>query len=171
MPRKKNYKECLVSPLKSTIRNFNSIVNFYMYYAPNINSAQSRGRIENQEASRVLKKMLSKTNMDKTTRFLKIIQPQSWVKANLESDVIDFESLRILCNKMKNETELTALLRHIRNAFAHGYIYVWKKKRGTYVILVDFDRQKNKRTAMILVTYNILEQWKAILENEMPTGE
>ena len=68
------------------------------------------------------------------------------------------------------ETELASLLRHIRNAFAHGYLYVWRKRKGTYIVLVDFDSSM-KNTAMIIVTDKILEDWKAILENEIPIGE
>ena len=82
----------------------------------------------------------------------------------------------MLFDKMNNESELTALLRHIRNSLAHGYVYIWnKRQKGSYILFVDYEKkQKNKPqkiTAKILVSMSILERWKAILENEIATGE
>lgn len=42
-----------------------------------------------------------------------------------------------------------------------------KKKRGNFIMLVDYDAGKQKPTAKILISSTILEQWKAILENEV----
>ena len=171
MAKKKDYKALNTTPLDTGIKNFTEILKFYMYYAPNIDSCQSNGRIEGNNAEAVLQEMLIRANIRNKTRFLKKIQKNSWAKSGLETDEIDFEDSRILCDKYSNEEELSALLRHIRNALAHGYIYVWKKRSGKFILLVDFDSNKNRCTAKILVSMPILESWKAILENEMATGE
>ena len=169
MARKKDYRTLNTTPLNTGIKNFTEVLKFYLYYAPNIDSCQSNGRIEGNNAVKILKKMLLQSNMQDKTKFLKKIQNASWGKLDFDTDEIDFEKPRMLCNKYSNEEDLSALLRHIRNALAHGYIYIWKKSSGKYILLIDFDKNKNKCTAKILVS--ILESWKAILENEIATGE
>lgn len=171
MAKKKDYKTLNTTPLNTGIRNFTEILKFYMYYAPNIDSCQSNGRIEGDSAKNVLQEMLIRANIRNKTRILKRIQKGSWAKSDFDSDEIDFENSRILCDKYSNEEELSALLRHIRNALAHGYIYVWKKTSGKFILLVDFDSNKKRCTARILVSMSILENWKAILENQIATGE
>ena len=69
--------------------------------------------------------------------------------------------------KNSNETYLNALLRHIRNSLAHGNLYVWKKKRGDFIFMIDYDDKKKKITAKIMISSIILDQWKTILESEV----
>ena len=102
----------------------------------------------------------------------------SWKKAGLDTDELDFETACFMCECRGNQTNLRALLRHIRNALAHGHIYVWKKRgKDSYIFLVDIDiKQKNnictqRITAKLMLSYTILEKWKAILENHIAIGE
>lgn len=115
--------------------------------------------------------MLKKTNLKGKCRVLKKIQPSSWKTLDFEEESVDFEDSRILFNKYKHETDFIALIRHLRNALAHGYIYVWKKKKGNFIFLIDFDSSKNKCTAKILVSMEILESWKALIEAQIAIGE
>lgn len=165
MGKKKDYQELLKTPFDTGIRNFSSVAKYFLYYAPSIDSAQSSGVISDEASVAVIGEMLKKTGMDKSSRFLKRIQVPSWKKDDLEGTELDFDTPRMLCDKYSSENELHALLRHIRNSFAHGYVYVWKKKSGNKVFLVDYDSGKHKPTAKIMVSMPILEQWKAILEN------
>lgn len=171
MPNKKNYKECLTTPFKTGIRNFTSVANYFLYYAPNIDSAQSVGKIENPQADLLFNEMLKKANLKEKCRVLKKIQPSSWKTLDFEEESVDFEDSRILFNKYKHETDFIALIRHLSNALAHGYIYVWKKKKGNFIFLIDFDSSKNKCTAKILVSMEILESWKALIEAQIAIGE
>ena len=151
MAKKKNYKECITTPFETGIRNFSSVAKYFLYYAPNIDSAQSSGIIEKETSDRLVKSMLYKTGMTNKSKILKKIQPKSWNSFGLEQDIIDFENLCMVLDKYSNETDFHAILRHLRNALAHGYIYVWKKKKGNYIFLVDYDAKKNKVTAKIMV--------------------
>lgn len=172
MAKKKDYTTMATTPFETGIKNFTSVAKFYMYYAPNLGTPQSRGRIEGAEADAVLKQMLKDANMEKKSRFLMSIRKESWKKVDLEENEIDFEIPRMLCKRNKNESELQALLRHIRNAFAHGNVFIWRKRKGNFVFLVDYDDDKKKKmSAKILVSQMILERWKAILEDQLPTGE
>lgn len=171
MAKKKNYTECLTTPFETGIRNFTSVAKYFLYYAPDIDSAQSTGRIEGALAEQLVQAMLDQTGLTDRSKFLKKIQPKSWVAFGLEQDTIDFEKSCMVLDKYGSETDFHALLRHIRNAFAHGYVYVWKKKKGSFVFLVDYDPKKNKATAKMMVSMAILEIWKALIENQIATGE
>lgn len=167
MAKKKNYKELLTTPYETGIKNFSSVARFYQYYSPCIDSAQTPGCFDDAKSEEILNSMLRVNALESKTRILKRLQPSSWKKDGLDTDILDFEESRILCDKYSSENELHALLRHIRNALAHGYLYVWRKRKGDFIFLVDFDANKHKPTAKIMVSMPILEQWKAILENEI----
>ena len=100
--------------------------------------------------------MLKKAGMDRSSRFLKRLQEPSWKKDDLDGTELDFDNQRMLCDTYCTENELHALLRHIRNSFAHGYVYVWKKKSCNKVFLIDYDSGRHKPTAKIMVSMPIL---------------
>lgn len=171
MAGKKNYRECLTTPFETGIRNFTTVAKYYMYYAPEIDSVQSMGHLSTETSQRVFANLLEATSFSGNGIIQKQVRSTSWKKVSLEDEELDFEKSRFLCDQYKEETELHALLRHIRNAFAHGSLYVWRKKKGNYVFLVDHDAKKNRTTAKIMVSLAILEEWKAILENYIAIGE
>lgn len=104
-------------------------------------------------------------------KIVKRLKPQVWKDYQLDDDELDFEISRFTCDQYSTESELHAVLRHLRNALAHGYIYVWKKKKGNYIFLTDYDKTKGKVTAKMMLSMNILEEWRAILEEQIATGE
>ena len=174
MARKKKYNQMITTPFETGIRNFPSVAKFFLYYAPCIDSAQTQGEYDEKTADRVLKEMISAAELKDKARILKRIQRKSWQISGFDTEELDFEDSRLLCDQYSKETELHALLRHIRNALAHGYIYVWRKQgktKGDYVFLVDHDSTKKRDTAKIMVSMTILETWKAILENQIALGE
>ena len=171
MAKKKEYTECLTTPFETGIRNFTAIAKYFIYYAPNIDSAQSVGRIEGDSAAQLVQLMLDQTGLLHKSKILKKIQPKSWAAFELDQSQVDFEKPCMVVDKYSTETDFHALLRHIRNAFAHGYIYVWRKKKGDFVFLMDYDSKKNKVTAKMMVSMAILEQWKALIENQIAIGE
>jgi len=171
MAKHKDYREVLTTPFETGIKNFTSIAKYFLYYAPCIDSAQSQGMLDEKQSEEILDQMLDSTQLTSKTRILKRIQKNSWQKSSLDGYYLDFEDPRMLLDQYSKETELHALLRHIRNALAHGYLYVWRKKKNDYILLVDYDTGKKKVTAKIVVTTQILEKWKAILENTIVIGE
>ncbi|MDE6833122.1 MAG: hypothetical protein K2J39_02575 [Ruminococcus sp.] len=101
MAKRKDYRIVNVSPLRTGIRNFSTILNFYLYYAPNIDSCQSMGRIEGTNAENVFEEMLIRTHIKEKTKILKKIQPLSWNKLDFETNEIEFEDSRMLFDKYK----------------------------------------------------------------------
>mgnify|MGYP004540072343 CR=1 FL=1 len=171
MAKKKNYHECLTTPFKTGIRNFTSIANYFLYYAPNIDSAQSSGKVSEKRADVLIQSMIDQAGLKNRTKILKKIQPHSWNFCGLDKDILDFENSCFVIDKYGSESNFQALIRHLRNALAHGYIYVWKKEKGNYIFFADFDQKKKKFTAKILVSMKIMECWKALIENEIAIGE
>lgn len=124
MGKKKDYRECRTTPFETGIRNFTQVAKYFMYYAPEIDSAQSAGRIDVATAEHLMKRMLNEAGVGKKGIVQQRVRKESWKKVELAEDKLDFEEARFLCDRYSTETEFHALLRHIRNALAHGYIYV-----------------------------------------------
>lgn len=162
MAKKKKYKECLVTPYSTGIGHFTELAEYFQYNVPGMDSAQSSGKIDDDAAA--FDEILTSTGLINKGRILKSINAFSWKKDGLDSEELDFEDSKFLCHKRKNETDLHALLRHIRNSLAHGYLYVWRKKSGDYIYLIDIDVKKKQTSAKIMVSKNILEQWRKILQ-------
>lgn len=168
---KEDYTVYLVPPIDTGVRNFNGIVKYYQYHAPQIDCVHSIHRITDlstQEA--VFKELMKIANMQNRHSFVQRFQPNSLALFQLEGNVICLKCPRMVCKKGKEETELSALLRHLRNVFAHGRTYIKKTKNQTYVILEDYDTSNSKKpklSAKIVITKAILEKWKAFLENQV----
>lgn len=157
----RNVTSYRVIPVKSGVKDFNNLVEFYLYTAPLIDSALSQGDIDEADQEDMLLKILRSVSL-KNDIFLKRIKEKSFEIRGLSGDSIDFSHQAIVCHRMSNETELHSLLRHIRNAMAHGNVSIYQKK---YVCLDDFDSEKNggKHTARIVVSVENLKLWKTIL--------
>lgn len=160
-----------VSPLETGIRNFNSIVNYYMYYAPNIDSKHSSGKIEGDRAKETLDRMIDIAGMKNRYVFYVKKSVKPWEEFKLNQNDICIDCCRFICKKRTKQEELTALLGHIRNSFAHGLIYVKNEKQTKRILLEDYDSRNKETSARIVLTAKILEDWKAILENVIATGE
>ena len=171
MSRKKNYKEVLTTPFETKIKNFSHVAKYFLYYAPNIDTAHSVGKIEGKQAIEVYNQMILYANMKKHSKVMQKIQLNSWKSQDLSEEILDFEKPRMIINRYSNESELSALLRHIRNALAHGNLYIWRKNTGDCIFMIDYDCKKMRTTAKIMISFKILEQWKTILENEIAIGE
>lgn len=171
MAKKKNYKEVLTTPFETKIKNFSNISRYFLYYAPNLDTLQSTGKIGDIRAAEVFQEMLSCANMERHYKVIKQVKTNTWLSHELSGEILDFEKPRMIFDKYSKETNLNALLRHIRNALAHGNLYVWKKNKGNFIFMIDYDSGKKKVTAKIMISSSIMEQWKGILENEIATGE
>ena len=164
-----NYSQYLVSPLDTRIKNFTRIVNYFEYQAPEIDCVHSAGKIVDiEQQERIFTEMMKIAKMQNHNSFIQRIQPNSFELLKLDGESICIKCPRTLCKISKNETKLGALLRHLRNIFAHGRTYIKTTKNQTYIVLEDYDKGKNpKMTAKIVCTKAILDKWKAILENQI----
>lgn len=160
-PKKRIVASLLVIPIKSGVRDFNELIEFYLYTAPLIDSVHSIGNIDEEDQEKMLLRILKTVGL-KNDVFLKRIKSNSFEIRGIAGEEIDFTAPAVVCHRMSKETELHALLRHIRNSIAHGYVSIFDKK---YVCLDDYDSEKNggKHSARIVVSIDNLKAWKSII--------
>ena len=163
---KENISQYVVSPLETGIPDFTKLVNYFEYKAPMIDCVHSAGRVASSEKqSDTLKRMLSESDMVSRSKFLERIQKNSLELMGLDGSNICMKCPRMLCRIMKGETEFAALLRHLRNGFAHGRTYIKRMKNQTYIVIEDLDKNK-KCSAKIVVTKAILNRWYKLIKAE-----
>lgn len=109
--------------------------------------------------------MIAQTSMEKNYKIIQKIKVNHWKEMELGESKLDFEKPRFVCDYYPKEAKLNALLRHIRNSFAHGSLYVWKKGKGNFILLIDYDKKGKKPTAKIIVSDKILEKWMNVLQS------
>lgn len=165
--QKEDYSIYLCSPLQSGVRDFNKIVNYFQYEAPEIDSVHSVGKIVNEDDKKaILNRLLSIAKMQNNSRFLQKIQTNSLSLMGLDGKNLCIKCPRMICKIYKDESDLAALLRHLRNSFAHGRSYVKRTKNQTYIVLEDYkDSKQQHLTAKIVITKAIMEKWKEELES------
>lgn len=173
-PKKKAITKCLLKPLsvvpiKSGIRNLIELVEFYLYCAPQIDSVHSCGKLKEAIQDQIFLDILKAADMKsgKSVKMLERIMSSSFSLLELDGTELSFNPPRMVCNKLytkkTKETDLNALLRHIRNSLAHGRLYVKKTKHENHICLEDLD-QKQMLSARIVVTDKILKSWKTIID-------
>lgn len=160
---KDEYSKHLVNPLSCHVKDFVKIVSFYLYEAPLIDSCLSPSCcISAIDQGKTIKDFLLIAQATDRTRFMERLSTAETHYYMFDSNTTCMKCIRILCQKKKNETELQALLRHIRNAFAHGYVYQKKLNQENYFYLKDLNEKKSL-SAGIVVTSKILQSWKDYL--------
>ena len=162
--RKENIRVYLTTPENSGIKGFAKLTDYYQYHAPMIDSIHSADcELSEKEQDELIATMLSEASLKTRSKFLYRLQKNSLELMGLDGDDLCFKCARLICSKMKEETELASLLRHIRNSLAHGRLYVKKTKNQTYILLEDFDKRSKRISARILITNAILIRWKKLL--------
>lgn len=158
-------KQLAVIPIRSGINDLNKMVEFFLYRAPQISSCHSCGKLKESLHAEIYSRLLKDAGLKpgKTAKMNKTIQSTSFSIMGLDGPEFELHTPRLLCKRLRRETEFTALLRHIRNSLAHGRLYVRKTKQGNYLCLEDID-QENKLTARIVITDTILKSWKSIID-------
>lgn len=162
---RKNYNEGLISP--DNIKGFQGVVNYFLYHSPNLDCIHCKKRLYIDQQEEILKEMIEKAGINKKEyRFIKRKSKIAFEKLDLQKDTIEINSNRFICikyydkNTKEYETDFESLMRHLRNCFAHGNIASFKQDR---IILKDCYNGDNN--AVLVLSKNILRDWKAILEN------
>jgi len=155
-----NYTKYLKAPLD--IKGFSNIVNYFLYHSPNLKCIHSKLQLTDKEQEEYLEKILKIARIENGKyRFMIKPQTKSFQKLELYGENINVKNTRFLCKKIKGESEFEALIRHLRNMFAHGNMAIINNKN---IIMYDVS-EDGKITAKFVLTKKILEDWKACLEN------
>ena len=87
-----------------------------------------------------------------------------------EKDTIGNKDRAFVCvkkdKKDKKESDYECFVRHLRNAIAHGYVFMKKQKNRIFVLLEDYNKNGN-HTAIILVSKSDLKKLKKEMEKDI----
>ena len=167
------YLENAIVPIECDAGHLRALFAYFQYRAPNIDSFHSP-LLDVSIHEDILNKMLCKKfeyhfcaqNIDINDE-LRLY--------SLSGDELCSKCKRFVCKRMNNkskrdstrrESDLECLLRHIRNALAHGHVFV--VHGGNYIAMCFEDISNDKNvTARIICGQADLRKWRSILETAM----
>lgn len=145
-----------INPLADENFRMKQIVRFFMYEAPGINSKTAAPSLSEESQKEVWNKLLNEIKID--TKDAIVCSRRKFKLPPEESKNAFFNKPFLYCQKGDKETEFESLLRHLRNALAHGNLFIKEMKRDTQVCLLDFDKHNNP-TAKIVTNKATLKRW------------
>ena len=165
---KRNVNNLIKIPTKSEIKDFSILTDYFLYCAPFLDSSPHSTKMDVEKQKEVFDKLIADSSMGTNWKFYTKLKDTHFAKMGLDGDKICMKCPRMICRRACGEVELQTLLRHIRNAIAHGYIYVQKEPNQIYILFKDYGRRNNSGncplTAKIVTTRATLEKWKKTLE-------
>lgn len=166
-------EEFAIVPSECEVGELRQLFSYFQYRAPNIESAQSplldvnyhKGALE--EITQQHGDVFQFCNQNAKTE-------DELAKVALNGTSICSWCKRFLCKRMNNpakrdssrrETDLECLLRHMRNALAHGHVFL--VHGGNYIGVLLEDTHKGNITARIVCCQADLKRWRRVLEQEI----
>ena len=141
--------------------DINLLLQYFLYYAPTIDSKLSVAIIEKNLMNSCLEQMLSERH------FLgRFINNNSKFKKDDDFTIgneICLKCKRYICRKKDlkaNESDFECFLRHIRNSIAHGNVFLlFQKNRNKVYVFDDYNKNGNLSSRIICLQAD-LESWK-----------
>lgn len=155
----------LTSPMDDSIPKLRGLVDYFHYKAPGISSATAAPRIDDEKlADRLWHQMMKEAGLTDTNTFVCSRRRKKLSSEEMEMAV--FSHRYVWCQKGDKERELDSVLRHLRNAMAHGHLYVKQLPRDTQICLLDYESGRiSKPSAKLVLNRATLERWRRILRN------
>ncbi len=170
-------KECAIIPFECEIGELRKLFSYFQYQAPNIDSLNSP-LLESSIHDSVL---LEITNGKDCFKFCQqnAVTVDELSKVALNGTELCSWCKRFLCKRMtkpakrdpsRRETDLECLLRHLRNAIAHGHVFVIHGGNHISVLLEDTN-EKGNTTARIVCCQADLKKWCNILQRAVDASD
>lgn len=160
-----------IVPGECDVGDLRALFSYFQYRAPNIDSLSSP-ILDEGAHQKTLELMLKKNSLFAFCAH-NLKTEDELVKLNLSGNVLCSQCKRFLCKRSghnskrvptRKETDLECLLRHLRNAIAHGHVYIIHG--GNHISALFEDRNSDKRiTARIICCQADLRKWRCILES------
>ena len=139
-----NRQDAIV-PTECEIGKIREITGYFQYRAPNLEAPKSQelnGEFQEEPLAQILRRF--KENYSFTN--------SEYFNNELKSKALDGNNLcdgckRFVCLKKNDggkESDLDCLLRHIRNAIAHGHVYIFHAGNHISICLEDAEGEKTK---------------------------
>ena len=156
-------------PFETNPNKLNGILNFFLYRAPSIKSSlaiyKTKSTCIDNFASFLKSENVESLFIGQSAKISK-----SLTKLSLGGNHFCIKCSRFVC-KRKNpvngipEEDYEALLRHIRNAIAHGNVFAFFEKNNTYLVFDDYSSSdKSSLTARVVLTKAQMERLKVHME-------
>ena len=166
-------KDNAINPMLVDIGRLRQLFGFFQYEAPNT-SSYICSHLSNEYHDRVLMEI---QHTIKTGAII-FAPPNSTSadelkKVSLLGDSVCSYCKRLFCKRAHanngiRESDLSCLLRHIRNSLAHGRVFVIHGGNQIYILFEDCVPQNkgnnNRISARILCTQADLKKWKSFIE-------
>ena len=157
-----------VSPSDDRCAKLRRFFDYFQYKAPGVDSPLASCLAEGIDQESLVRELahLAKVKVEDVR-----ICDRRTFKITLKAlEEIDFAKPYIYCHRRVSEGQLDCLLRHFRNALAHGNVFVKFLKNDTRICLqdLDVDGRTKKASALIIVNKAALERWmKRVKECEV----
>ena len=164
-------KENAIIPSDCEIGDLRKLFSYFQYRAPNIDSLSSP-LLEIAAHERVLREITAGKDSFRFCHHNAVTEDEL-SKIALNGPSLCSWCKRFLCKRMtrpakrdplRRETDLECLLRHLRNAIAHGHVYILHGGNHISVLFEDTNDQGNI-TARIICCQADLRKWRNSLEN------
>lgn len=152
-----------ISPTGNNAVKLRKEVDFFLQLAPGIDSENAEPALEDGLAGEAYAEMCKLSNINEDNIFICDRRRRKFSRDDFKD--VDFSQRMIYCHKKEKESELSSLLRHMRNALAHGNLFVKFFRNNTLVCLQDFCRD-GKPSALIVTNKATLEKWRNCLERK-----
>lgn len=167
---KMNLSNHLIAPFKDVNKDIQRLFSYFLHSAPNIESIHSKA-IERNKHLEIFERMMKERHFQyQKFCWANAIIENELMKGNLNGDEFCLKCKRFVCKKKPTkkekpqETDLECFLRHIRNAIAHGRVYLCNTKNNYHIIFEDENASKNL-SARIVCKKADLEHWKKVLND------
>lgn len=157
-----NIKDYKIIPFEDELV-VDDVINYFLYQAPSISSIHSKEIDFNDEE--LFKNFIRLAKINKSL-FMMNYSEKSYASMGLIGDSICVFCSRFIATKAKNEfgveSSLESILRHLRNAIAHGSVFYYNVDH--HILIFDDYNYRNKHTSRIVFKKSDLEILKSLLE-------
>lgn len=160
------YSQYIISPLSSKLKKYLRCFEYFLYLTPNISF--NRVKINEVKWEKLYEEFVNK---DSNLRKYNVVFARTkkdvdyFSNLKLDGNNMCFECNRIVLYRSNNENRLAALIRHIRNALAHGHLYYKIINKKDVFFLEDED--KGTITSRMILSGNLLIELKNIIEKNI----
>ena len=155
-------KENNIIPFEIEDKELQLLFSFFLHIAPTIESnlALKSNKKENKMWNSHINNWKSETYKFYPPNS-NVTNEEKFKKCNLTDNVLlNHETRGFVCIKKYNyETEFECFIRHLRNAIAHGYVYMKKQPNRIFLLFEDYNKCKNK-SSIILFSKSDLKKLK-----------
>ena len=156
-----NKSKLLIVPMEIEDKELRQVFSYFLYKAPYIPSCHSK-KLETVNSDRedeILKKVLDNTNIELSFRTNRksFLNKMDSMQLNNSSVCLRCKRGACIIRRESDFSKLRCLIRHLRNAIAHGYVYYEHDNRIHRIMFEDYGRNKKISAKIVCVKSDLLE--------------